>query len=69
MLLSISCWKVFHNECNVCDLFFLFYHPLAEIGDFNPEEHKNGYLSELRLIPNQTEEIEKKIMELHKLHK
>lgn len=41
----------------------------SEIGDFNPEEHKNGYLSELRLIPNQTEEMEKKIMELHKLHK
>ncbi|XP_071033049.1 tyrosine-protein phosphatase non-receptor type 4 [Parasteatoda tepidariorum] len=41
----------------------------SEIGDFNPEEHKNGYLSELRLMANQTEEIEKKIAELHKLHK
>ncbi|XP_054706280.1 LOW QUALITY PROTEIN: tyrosine-protein phosphatase non-receptor type 4-like [Uloborus diversus] len=41
----------------------------SEIGDFNPEEHKNGYLSDLRLIPNQSEEMEKKIMELHKLHK
>ncbi|GIY99481.1 hypothetical protein CEXT_626062 [Caerostris extrusa] len=41
----------------------------SEIGDFNPEEHKNRYLADLRLIPNQTEEMEKKIAELHKLHK
>lgn len=41
----------------------------SELGDFNPEEHKHGYLSDLRLIPSQSEEIEKKITELHKLHK
>ncbi|XP_023229327.1 tyrosine-protein phosphatase non-receptor type 4 isoform X1 [Centruroides vittatus] len=41
----------------------------SELGDYNSEEHKYGYLAELRLVPNQNEEEEKKIIELHKLHK
>ncbi|KAF7266559.1 tyrosine-protein phosphatase non-receptor type 4-like [Rhynchophorus ferrugineus] len=41
----------------------------SELGDFIPEEHKPGYLSHLQLVPNQNEEIESKISELHKLHK
>ncbi|CAG9817622.1 unnamed protein product [Phaedon cochleariae] len=40
----------------------------SELGDFQPEEHGPNYLSNLQLVPNQTEEIEKKISELHKLH-
>lgn len=39
------------------------------MGDYHPEEHGPGYLSRLQLIPGQTEEMEKKIAELHKLHK
>lgn len=42
---------------------------IAELGDYHPEEHGPGYLSQLQLIPGQTEEMEKKISELHKLHK
>ncbi|KYM84287.1 Tyrosine-protein phosphatase non-receptor type 4 [Atta colombica] len=41
----------------------------SELGDYHPEEHGPGYLSQLQLIPGQTEEMEKKISELHKLHK
>ncbi|XP_033224913.1 tyrosine-protein phosphatase non-receptor type 4 isoform X5 [Belonocnema kinseyi] len=41
----------------------------SELGDYLPEEHGAGYLSRLQLIPGQTEEMEKKIAELHKLHK
>ncbi|TGZ47375.1 Tyrosine-protein phosphatase non-receptor type 4 [Temnothorax longispinosus] len=41
----------------------------TELGDYHPEEHGPGYLSQLQLIPGQTEEMEKKISELHKLHK
>ncbi|XP_014234408.1 tyrosine-protein phosphatase non-receptor type 4 isoform X1 [Trichogramma pretiosum] len=41
----------------------------SEIGDYNPEEHGIGYISRLQLLPNQTEEMERKICELHKLHK
>ncbi|XP_049863028.1 tyrosine-protein phosphatase non-receptor type 4 isoform X2 [Schistocerca gregaria] len=41
----------------------------SELGDYQPDEHLPGYLSGLQLIPGQTEEMEKKITELHKLHK
>ncbi|XP_071446930.1 tyrosine-protein phosphatase non-receptor type 4 isoform X1 [Hetaerina americana] len=41
----------------------------SELGDYHPDEHGSGYLSEFRLIPGQSEEMEKKIAELHKLHK
>nr|XP_018897637.1 PREDICTED: tyrosine-protein phosphatase non-receptor type 4 [Bemisia tabaci] len=41
----------------------------SELGDYHPDEHAPGYLSEMALIPNQTEDMEHKICELHKLHK
>ena len=42
---------------------------LAELGDFNPDECKDGYLSEYRFIPNQTEEFEKAVAENHQIHR
>ncbi|XP_022117969.2 tyrosine-protein phosphatase non-receptor type 4 isoform X1 [Pieris rapae] len=41
----------------------------AELGDYNTTEHTNSYLSELCLIPKQSAEDERRIRELHKLHK
>ncbi|XP_050294337.1 tyrosine-protein phosphatase non-receptor type 4 isoform X2 [Anthonomus grandis grandis] len=41
----------------------------SELGDYNQDEHGADYLTNLCLIPHQTEEMEKKISELHKLHK
>ncbi|XP_037562398.1 tyrosine-protein phosphatase non-receptor type 4 isoform X2 [Dermacentor silvarum] len=41
----------------------------SELGDYNPDDHKHGYLADMRLVPHQTEELEEKIAELHKLHK
>ncbi|XP_058168479.1 LOW QUALITY PROTEIN: tyrosine-protein phosphatase non-receptor type 4 [Anopheles ziemanni] len=41
----------------------------AELGDYNPLEHTAGYLSELQLLPEQTEEAEHRVSELHKLHR
>lgn len=40
----------------------------AELGDYNETDHPSNYLSELRLIPKQTVEDERKIRELHKMH-
>jgi hypothetical protein len=42
---------------------------VAELGDYHSEDHASNYLSQLPLIPGQNEEMEKKIAELHKLHK
>jgi len=47
----------------------LYLNGLAELGDYNPEEHKFGYLSNMVLIPDQTEQLESQISQLHKLHK
>ncbi|XP_035219950.1 band 4.1-like protein 3 isoform X2 [Stegodyphus dumicola] len=41
----------------------------SELGDYDPEEHGSNYLSEFRFAPNQTPELEEKVVELHKQHK
>lgn len=41
----------------------------AELGDYNPLEHTHGYLSDLQLLPEQNEDAEHRISELHKLHR
>ncbi|XP_070000896.1 tyrosine-protein phosphatase non-receptor type 4 isoform X2 [Penaeus vannamei] len=41
----------------------------SELGDYNIDEHGSTYLADMRLVPNQNDELEKKIIELHKLHK
>ncbi|XP_077107689.1 band 4.1-like protein 1 isoform X5 [Ranitomeya variabilis] len=41
----------------------------AELGDYDPEEHHGNYVSELRFSPNQTRELEERVMELHKTYR
>lgn len=41
----------------------------SELGDYDPEEHGFNYLSDFRFAPNQSAELEEKVMELHKQHK
>ncbi|KAF7240866.1 Band 4.1-like protein 1 [Varanus komodoensis] len=41
----------------------------AELGDFDAEEHVGNYVGELRFAPNQTRELEERIMELHKTYR
>ncbi|XP_059510369.1 protein 4.1 isoform X4 [Stegostoma tigrinum] len=41
----------------------------SELGEYDPELHGTNYVSEFRLAPNQTKELEEKIMELHKTHR
>jgi hypothetical protein len=55
-----------HPFCSVVGSICEF---LAEVGDYQPDEHGPNYLSNLQLIPGQSEDMEKKIAELHKLHK
>ncbi|XP_015220098.1 band 4.1-like protein 1 isoform X15 [Lepisosteus oculatus] len=38
----------------------------AELGDYDPEEHGTDYASEFRFAPNQTRELEERVMELHR---
>ncbi|XP_056105964.1 band 4.1-like protein 2 isoform X10 [Rhinichthys klamathensis goyatoka] len=41
----------------------------AELGDYDPEEHRLDYISDLQFAPNQTKELEEKVVELHKSHR
>ncbi|XP_063246076.1 band 4.1-like protein 2 isoform X2 [Prinia subflava] len=41
----------------------------AELGDHDPEEHRSDYISEFQFAPNQTQEMEDKVAELHKTHR
>uniref|UniRef100_UPI00398E31E8 protein 4.1-like isoform X3 n=1 Tax=Pristiophorus japonicus TaxID=55135 RepID=UPI00398E31E8 len=41
----------------------------SELGEHDPELHGTDYLSEFKLAPNQTKELEEKVMELHKTHR
>ncbi|XP_040981160.1 band 4.1-like protein 2 isoform X20 [Aquila chrysaetos chrysaetos] len=41
----------------------------AELGDHDPEEHRSDYISEFQFAPNQTQEMEEKVAELHKTHR
>ncbi|XP_072223398.1 band 4.1-like protein 1 isoform X2 [Leuresthes tenuis] len=38
----------------------------AELGDYEPEEHGPDYVSEFHFAPNQTRELEERVMELHR---
>ncbi|MCI4387530.1 hypothetical protein PGIGA_G00075210 [Pangasianodon gigas] len=41
----------------------------AELGDFDPEEHGLDYISDFRFAPNQTRELEERVMELHRTYR
>nr|XP_009687112.1 PREDICTED: band 4.1-like protein 2 isoform X10 [Struthio camelus australis] len=41
----------------------------AELGDHDTEEHRSDYISEFQFAPNQTQEMEEKVVELHKTHR
>ncbi|GAB0093374.1 Tyrosine-protein phosphatase [Sergentomyia squamirostris] len=57
-------------QCSLNTAYLLAsYTVQAELGDYNPQQHTAGYLSGLQLVPEQTEETEKRISELHKLHR
>ncbi|XP_034143641.1 band 4.1-like protein 2 isoform X12 [Esox lucius] len=41
----------------------------AELGDYDPDEHRLDYISDFQFAPSQTKEMEEKVVELHKTHR
>lgn len=41
----------------------------SELGDYDPDLHGPDYVSEFKLAPNQTKELEEKVVELHKTYR
>ncbi|XP_035008235.1 protein 4.1 isoform X5 [Hippoglossus stenolepis] len=45
------------------------YSVQAELGDYDQEDHGSDYVSDFRFAPNQTRELEERVMELHRNYK
>ncbi|NWU41123.1 EPB41 protein, partial [Hylia prasina] len=41
----------------------------SELGDYDPDLHGPDYISEFKLAPNKTKELEEKVVELHKTYR
>ncbi|XP_032304913.1 protein 4.1 isoform X29 [Coturnix japonica] len=41
----------------------------SELGDYDPDLHSTDYINEFKLAPNQTKELEEKVVELHKTYR
>lgn len=41
----------------------------SELGDYDPDLHGPDYINEFKLAPNQTKELEEKVVELHKTYR
>lgn len=41
----------------------------SELGDYDPDTMGRNYLKEFRFAPNQTQDLEDKVIELHRTHK
>lgn len=41
----------------------------SELGDYSPDDHKAGYISEFKFIPNQDGDFEREVARLHLQHK
>lgn len=57
MKLSIISHKIFA----ILLYEYMFCHRLAELGDFDEEDHTPAFISEFRFMPNQSEEMELEI--------
>ena len=44
---------------------FILFSFTAELGDYDQRRHSKGYVSEFRLLPNQSSELETRVAELH----
>lgn len=53
------------QDDTVFALFFLNFF-LAEIGDYDPGKHPEGYSSKFQFFPKHSERLERRIAEIHK---
>lgn len=54
-LLAVAWWKT-----DFCDFF------VAEIGDYDPGKHPEGYSSKFQFFPKHSEKLERRIADIHK---
>lgn len=47
-------------------MFTRYFFHIAETGDYDSSKHTYGYVSEFRIVPNQTKDLEFRVAEIHK---
>lgn len=52
--------------CSYNSTLKLYEFVTAEVGDYDPQDHPPGYVSEFKMLPKQTQKQEDKIAEIHK---
>ncbi|XP_076443403.1 FERM domain-containing protein 5-like isoform X2 [Babylonia areolata] len=53
--------------CSPDDAVYLAaYIVQSEVGDYDPEDHPPGYISEFKMLPKQTPRLEERVMEQHR---
>ncbi|XP_062580054.1 FERM domain-containing protein 5-like isoform X2 [Saccostrea cucullata] len=53
--------------CSQADALILAAYIIqSEVGDYHPEDHPPGYVSEFKMLPKQNAKMEEEIMEIHK---
>jgi len=52
------------NGCMMKDWFYDYF--AAEIGDYDPGKHPEGYSSKFQFFPKHSEKLERRIAEIHK---
>uniref|UniRef100_A0ABI7WK73 FERM domain-containing protein n=1 Tax=Felis catus TaxID=9685 RepID=A0ABI7WK73_FELCA len=60
---------IFHGRllCSFSDAAYLGACIIqAELGDYDPDEHPENYISEFEIFPKQSQKLERKIVEIHK---
>ncbi|XP_032979817.1 FERM domain-containing protein 3 [Rhinolophus ferrumequinum] len=60
---------IFHGRllCSFSDAAYLGACIIqAELGDYDPDEHTENYISEFEIFPKQSQKLERKIAEIHK---
>lgn len=57
--------NIYPKVCNLKNSYFCV-HCIAELGDYDPCKHTAGYVSEYRFVPDQKEELEDTIEQIHK---
>jgi len=41
----------------------------AELGDYCPDEHQEGYLNEFHFVPDQSDDLLQQVAVMHKKHR
>ena len=60
-------YKVRDLEIQTATIFLRWI--LGELGDFDPDEHRPGYLEDFRFVPFQNADFESEVEQYHKQHR